>query len=69
MAEKFFEEIRNDKELKTAKVCIITGKPELRRLIYDRPVPPPEGYLDKPVSEEHLLLNVRKILEIKHHEA
>lgn len=64
-----FEELRRDDELKTAKVCIITGKPELRRLIYDRPVPPPEGYLDKPVSGEHLLLNVRKILEIKHHEA
>jgi len=63
-----FEELRRDPQLATIKVCIITGKPELRRLIYDRPVPPPEGYLDKPVSEENLLLNVRKILEVPHHE-
>jgi hypothetical protein len=45
-------------------VCIITGRPELRRLIYDRAVRPPEGYLDKPVDDETLLLNVRKILEV-----
>ena len=48
------------------KVCIITGKPELRSLIYDRPVPPPEGYLDKPINEEGLLINIRKILEVPH---
>ena len=41
-------------------------KPELRRLIYERPVAPPEGYLDKPVDEETLLTNVRMILELKH---
>ena len=62
-----FEVLRKDPELSTVPVCIITGKPELRRLIYDRPVPPPEGYLDKPVSQEVLLLNVRKILELAHH--
>jgi Fe-S oxidoreductase len=59
-----FETLRNDPDLGSTRVLIITGKPELRRLIYDRPVPPPEGYLDKPVDEERLLLNVRKILEI-----
>jgi hypothetical protein len=47
-------------------VCIITGRPELRRLIYDRPVVPPEGYLNKPVSDEELVRNVRKILELSH---
>jgi Fe-S oxidoreductase/ActR/RegA family two-component response regulator len=61
-----FEEIRSNPELSGCKVCIITGKPELRTLIYDRPVPPPEGYLDKPVNEETLLLNIRKILEVPH---
>jgi len=60
---KVFEAIRNDPKLAAINVCIITGKPELRRLIYDRPVPAPEGYLDKPVDEETLLRNVRKILE------
>jgi CheY-like chemotaxis protein len=61
-----FEELRNNPDLASIKVCIITGKPELRRLIYDRPVRPPEGYLDKPVNEENLLMNVRKILEAPH---
>jgi Fe-S oxidoreductase/CheY-like chemotaxis protein len=59
-----FENLRNNPEIAEMKVCIITGRPELRRLIYDRPVPPPEGYLDKPVDEETLLLIVRKILDI-----
>jgi CheY-like chemotaxis protein len=61
---KVYEIIRKDPELAKIRVCIITGRPELRKLIYERPVPPPEGYLDKPVSEETLLTNVRKILEI-----
>ena len=63
-----FEEIRKNPEIASTKVCIITGKPELRRLIYERPVAPPEGYLDKPVNEDTLLTNVRKILEVKHPE-
>ncbi len=63
-----FEEIRKNPELSASKVCIITGKPELRRLIYDRPVRPPEGYLDKPINEESLLVNVRKILAVGHEE-
>jgi CheY-like chemotaxis protein len=62
-----FEEIRRHPDLAGVRVCIITGKPELRRLIYDRPVAPPEGYLDKPVNEEDLLRNVRKILQTSHH--
>lgn len=63
-----FELIRKDPELAQLKICIVTGRPELRGLIYDRKVRPPEGYLDKPVTEEHLLLNVRKILELAHEE-
>jgi len=59
-----FETIRNDPDLAETPICIITGKPELRRLIYDREVRRPEGYLDKPVDEEMLLTNVRKILEL-----
>jgi len=59
-----FEELRNDPETAGIKVCIITGRPELRRLIYGRAVPPPEGYLDKPVDEITLLRNIRKIIEL-----
>ena len=57
-----FESLRADADLKSIPVCIISGKPELRRLIYQRTVPPPEGYLDKPIDERTLLMNIRKIL-------
>lgn len=60
-----FELLRSDKDLRRIPICIITGKPELRKLIYERTVTPPEGYVDKPVDEEGLLLNVRKILKTK----
>jgi len=65
-AGEVFEMIRKDPELDHLKVCIITGRPELRKTIYDRSVTPPEGYLDKPVTEESLMLNVRKVLELAH---
>ncbi|MGM0668666.1 MAG: response regulator [Gemmatimonadota bacterium] len=64
-----FELIRRDADLEALKVCIITGRPELRKLIYDRAVRPPEGYVDKPVDEKRLLLNVRKVLEVAHQDA
>jgi len=51
--------------LEDLPVCIVTGHPEFRKLIYDRPVPPPEGYMDKPVNEEKLVSNIRRILELR----
>jgi twitching motility two-component system response regulator PilH len=65
-AGEVFEILRNDPELDALKICIITGRPELRGLIYQRSVRPPEGYLTKPVTEESLLLLVRKVLELSH---
>jgi CheY-like chemotaxis protein len=61
-----FQALRSDPQLKNIPVCIISGKPELRRLIYQRTVPPPEGYMDKPIDEKSLLLNIRKILFLTH---
>jgi CheY-like chemotaxis protein len=59
-----FEELRNDPALRDIPVCIISAHPDLRRLIYQRTVPPPDGYLDKPVDEKGILLNVRKTLAL-----
>jgi Fe-S oxidoreductase/CheY-like chemotaxis protein len=59
-----YETLRKDPELADLKICVITGRPELRKLIYDRSVRPPEGYLDKPVTEDSLLRGVRKVLEV-----
>ena len=58
--------MRNDPELAEIPVLIISGKPELRRLIYQRTVKPPEGFLDKPIDEATLLRNVRKVLALSH---
>jgi len=60
-----FEKLRSDPELRNIPVFIISGKPELRRLLYKRSTIPPEGYLDKPIDESSLLRNVRKILSLK----
>ena len=62
-----FDIFRDDTELNSIPICIITGKPELRKLIYEHPIGPPEGYLDKPIHEDDLLLNIRKILGVGHH--
>jgi len=61
-----YHELRQDPELFDLPVCIITGRPELRKLIYERSTAPaPEGYLDKPVDERKLLKNIRKIVELR----
>ncbi len=61
---KVFETLRKDPELTDTLVCIVSGKPELRKLIYERPVRAPEGFMDKPIEEEAFLMNVRRILEL-----
>ncbi len=60
-----FAEMRADKELNKIKIFIITGQPELRKLIYERDIRAPEGYMDKPVTDESVVLNVKKIFKIK----
>jgi CheY-like chemotaxis protein len=60
-----FTEMRKHPEVKETPVCIVTGHPEFRTLIYDRPVPPPEGYMDKPVDEEELVSNLKRILDLR----
>ncbi|MFH1416855.1 MAG: response regulator [Planctomycetota bacterium] len=61
-----FAALRRDPGLESLKICVITGRPELRKLIYGRSVRVPEGYLDKPVTEETLVRTARKILELSH---
>ncbi len=64
--DEFFTTLRKDPEIESIPICIITGNPELRKLIYERSVRSPEGYVDKPITEENLLLNIRKILKLHH---
>ena len=47
-----------------------SGHVDARKYLYSRnTLPPPDGYLDKPVDREELLLTVRKILELRAKEA
>jgi CheY-like chemotaxis protein len=64
-----FCELRADEELCDTPVCIVTGHPEFRKVIYERPVAAPEGYLNKPVDEAALVTTVRRILELGHRRA
>ena len=61
-----FVALRGDPELRDIPICIVTGRPEMRRLIYERPAhSPPEGYMDKPFTDKALVRNIRKILELR----
>jgi Fe-S oxidoreductase/CheY-like chemotaxis protein len=63
-----YDLLRADPELENLRICIITGRPEMRKLMYERVGTPPDGYMDKPVAEEDLIRGVRRILELSHHE-
>jgi CheY-like chemotaxis protein len=59
-----YSELRKTAATRRIPVCIITGQPELRKLIYERETPTPDGYLDKPIDEEALMRNIRKVLKL-----
>jgi Fe-S oxidoreductase/CheY-like chemotaxis protein len=62
-----FVELRRTPGTEEIPVCVVTGHPEFRQVIYDRPVAPPEGYLGKPVDEDKLVAYAHHIIE--HREA
>jgi Fe-S oxidoreductase/ActR/RegA family two-component response regulator len=64
-----FCELRKTPEIEELAVCVVTGHPEFRKVIYDRPVPPPEGYMEKPVDEDALVSNIRRIIELREKKA
>jgi CheY-like chemotaxis protein len=64
-----FFELRSTEGLEEIPVCVVTGHPEFRQVIYGRDVPPPEGYLNKPVDEEKLVSYVAHIIETKDEKA
>lgn len=60
-----FVELREDDDLAHIPVCIVTGHPEFRKVIYDKPVRAPEGYMNKPIDEDDLIFNLRRILGVR----
>ncbi len=59
-----FCDLRDDPSTSEIPVCIVTGHPEFRRVIYDRPVKAPEGFVCKPVNPDELVKTVRRILAL-----
>ena len=60
-----FCDLRQHPATETIAVCIITGHPEFRKVIYDRPVTPPEGFLNKPCEPDVVVDTVRRILGLR----
>lgn len=60
-----FCELREDPDTREIPVCIVTGHPEFRKVIYERPVAAPEGFVTKPVDPDELVRTVRRILALR----
>lgn len=60
-----FADLRDDPDLSTIPVCVVTGHPEFRKVLYERTVPPPEGFMNKPVDADDLVWNLRRILGVQ----
>jgi len=61
-----FTELRKDPDVGDIPVCIVTGVVDFRKLMYYREVPPPEGYIEKPIDTDVLMLTARRLLEMGH---
>ena len=57
-----FAEMRRHPEVKETPVCVVTGHPEFRKLIYDRAVPPPDGYMAKPIDRDEILEMIKGLV-------
>ncbi len=60
-----YKALRRDPELCDIAVCIVTGHPEFRKVLYSREVSPPEGFLTKPIDIPQLLGDLRRILALR----
>ncbi|MBW2459966.1 MAG: response regulator [Deltaproteobacteria bacterium] len=61
---RFYRDIKENDEYKDIPVVMVTGVTgEFKKFISTRKqVPPPEGYLSKPVTKDELLSVVRKLI-------
>ena len=60
---KLYREIKEDSRLKKIPIIIVTGvSDDFQKFISTRrQVPPPEGYLSKPINQEEILELIRKL--------
>jgi len=64
-----FCQLRSTDSTEEIPVCVITGHPEFRSVIYERPASPPEGFVAKPVDPQELVRTVRRILGLRRRRA
>jgi CheY-like chemotaxis protein len=64
-----FCELRETAGLDDIPVCVVTGHPEFRQVIYERPTRPPEGFVTKPVDADELVQTIRRILGLRQRRA
>jgi CheY-like chemotaxis protein len=60
-----FKDLRGSDETGAISICVVTGHPEFREVIYGAHQAKPEGYMNKPVSPEDLVTGLRRIFELK----
>jgi len=54
-------ELKGDETLNGLKICIVSGRPELRLVLRDRHLNA-NGYLDKPFTEDELVTTLQELL-------
>jgi CheY-like chemotaxis protein len=64
-----FTDLRQNPATEEIAVCVITGHPEFRKVIYDRPVTPPEGFLNKPCEPDLVVDTIHRILGLRKRKA
>jgi CheY-like chemotaxis protein len=57
-------ELKHDESLQDLKICIISGRPELRLILRDQHLNA-NAYLDKPFTEEDLVKSIQGLLNGK----
>ena len=60
-----FRELRGSPDTAAMSICVVTGHPEFREVIYAAHAEKPDGYMNKPVSPEDLVTGVHRILELR----
>jgi len=54
-------ELKHDDSLSALKICIVSGRPELRLILHDRHLNA-NAYLDKPFTEDDLVKSIKGLL-------
>jgi DNA-binding response OmpR family regulator len=60
-AMELLGELKHDDSLSALKICIVSGRPELRLILRDRHLNA-NAYLDKPFTEEDLVMSIKGLL-------